>query len=856
MTLEERAAEQFAAHPDLRILFFFDPDEAHRDAAEAWSDETIACVVADRALFGLKLRLEHALQDTPVVLYVPAPRPADWSAYPLADLLAANRELRIDDVAEFLERYELDPRRHRALVERYYRGELEYKNRQQFLATILTDARLTERTLRRGLAAYHLDARFRTVPREEQLLAGVLLQATDAEGFEDYRERCKALDLADMLGRLLADLFELGGTSFTYEQVLTAAQKLKYNLLLRHVAEVHPDDPYDKLRLASPLNRNRLVALADAWRESTALDRPPEVVLGVLAPDVDEEQLLEVYGPETRFGYLTPVLRRRRLQQAARLLRTEPSAARERLAELQGSDAAAALAADLIGHMAAFYQVLRGYATLDLGPAGRFVETYADELYRCDAAYRHAALAHRRLRREAPALAELLREAHAQFLVDYRDAFVHPLNTAWQQALQAQATADAPTGDASPAWERQGAFYDRYVASDDQKTAVIVSDALRYEAARELSDRLVQADARKQAALAPLVAALPTVTAVGMAHLLPHRTLTLRAHGSRVDVEVDGRSSAGTRPRARILEAAQADAHAVAAGELQDLSSDEGRALFKQHPLVYVYHDRIDATGDSPKTEGDTPAAVADAIDELEQLIRSLNNWNVYRVVVTADHGFLYMDGDVPASMQEPFPTATGVVLRRNRCLVAARCEADGGYRFPLQAVSDLGGDLEVCVPRAVNRYRLSGAGKQFAHGGASLQEMIIPALEVRKGREERAEKVSLRLLSKERTIRSGALRVELLQKEAVSSSYQARTVTVALYDDETPVSDEKTLTFDATASDPTERTETLILTLGPDANRLNFCTLQVYDVDDHNRLNPVVSQRYSIQRLIEQDDF
>jgi hypothetical protein len=34
----------------------------------------------------------------------------------------------------------------------------------------------------------------------------------------------------------------------------------------------------------------------------------------------------------------------------------------------------------------------------------------------------------------------------------------------------------------------------------------------------------------------------------------------------------------------------------------------------------------------------------------------------------------------------------------------------------------------------------------------------------------------------------------------------------------------------------------------------LNFCQLKIYDEDDTNRLNPLIDQRYSIQRLIEQD--
>jgi hypothetical protein len=154
-----------------------------------------------------------------------------------------------------------------------------------------------------------------------------------------------------------------------------------------------------------------------------------------------------------------------------------------------------------------------------------------------------------------------------------------------------------------------------------------------------------------------------------------------------------------------------------------------------------------------------------------------------------------------------------------------------------------------------VNRYRRRGAGKQYAHGGASLQEMVVPALVLKKAREDVADKVDVRLLSEERTIRSGALSARLLQTEAVSETHQPRTIHAALYDDEDNiVSDTDTFTLDARASDATERTQKLILTLKPEANQLNFCQLKIYDEDDTNRLNPLIDQRYSIQRLIEQD--
>ena len=357
-------------------------------------------------------------------------------------------------------------------------------------------------------------------------------------------------------------------------------------------------------------------------------------------------------------------------------------------------------------------------------------------------------------------------------------------------------------------------------------------------------------DARKQVDLSPTLAALPTVTSVGMAHLLPHTSITLDGEGRP---EIEGRPTSGTRNREQILQSSDPGAKALRYSDVQGKSTEEGRELFKGHPLAYIYHDRIDATGDDRDTETQVISEIEKAVAELSRLVQTLNNWNFRRVLITADHGFLYSENEVPDSMVESFPEAEGIRLRKSRSIVAEKTQEDHGYRFPLRALSDVDEDLTVAVPRAVNRYRLRGAGKQFVHGGASLQEMIVPTLEVNKAREEVAEKVGVRLLSGERTIKSSALTARLLQTESVSSGRQPRTVHAALYDeDEKIVSEEKTITLDAQSEDPTERQEKLVLTLGPEANDLTFCRLKVFDVEDV--LNSLVDQKYSIQQLIEPD--
>jgi len=849
--LEKRAAEQFEKHDALRILFFFDPAEDEREAVENWDQGGIQCVEAGADRFRLKYRLEGELSGEKVFLYFPRPKPEDWSDNPLADLWVANRELQIDEVAELMEDLGLRSR-HRELVQRYHDGELEHKNRRSFLGSVLRDEKLSEESLKWGLAAYHAadaigDVSFRSVPHEDLVLAAVLVGATDEEEFEDFLERCDDLDLADLLGRRLGQRFQLGSTVLSWETVHRAAQTMKYNLLLRLVEEPTEDDPYRELRIGDPLARNQITSLANAWRDTRALKKSLEETLGALAPEVDETRVADAYGPDTTFGYLTPALRRRHLKKAAGALESQPSRARRIAGELRGEEGSVAAAAEAVWQMGTFYRLVGDHPTLDFGDPETFIERYSDELYRGDTAYRRAVAAYRGVRREDATLHGLIEGAFEQFLADYHEAFVHPLNTAWQWALEEQV---GTHGDLdSRVAGKQGQFHAERIAPSDQKTAVIVSDALRYEIAKELAGTLSE-DARKQVELSPTLAALPTVTSVGMAHLLPHMSITLGEEGR---LEIEDRSTSGTRNREQILQASNPDARALRFEDVEGKGMEEGRELFKEHPLAYIYHDRIDATGDDRDTETQVIPEIEEAIGELSRLVQTLNNWNVYRVLITADHGFLYAENPVPDSMIESFPDTEGTRLRKSRSIVAERAQANHGYRFPIWALSDVGEDLTVAVPRAVNRYRLRGAGKQYVHGGASLQEMIVPTLEVNKARKDVAEKVGVRLLSGERTIKTGALTAKLLQTESVSSGQQSRTVHAALYDgDGNVVSEEETITLDAQSEDPTGRQEKLVLTLGPEANDLTFCRLKIFDVDD--RLNPLVDQKYSIQQLIERD--
>ena len=58
-----------------------------------------------------------------------------------------------------------------------------------------------------------------------------------------------------------------------------------------------------------------------------------------------------------------------------------------------------------------------------------------------------------------------------------------------------------------------------------------------------------------------------------------------------------------------------------------------------------------------------------------------------------------------------------------------------------------LDGDIEILIPKSINRLRLKGSGSRFVHGGASLQEVVIPVLRINKKRQSDIDAVEVEIL-------------------------------------------------------------------------------------------------------------
>lgn len=106
-------------------------------------------------------------------------------------------------------------------------------------------------------------------------------------------------------------------------------------------------------------------------------------------------------------------------------------------------------------------------------------------------------------------------------------------------------------------------------------------------------------------------------------------------------------------------------------------------------------------------------------------------------VIDTADHGFIYQHRPLEESDFASVEASVESVLYCDRRFVLGKGLVESpGLHKSTPAQLGLTGEVEVQIPRSINRLRLKDSGSRFVHGGASLQEVLIPVLRINKKRQ------------------------------------------------------------------------------------------------------------------------
>ena len=454
------------------------------------------------------------------------------------------------------------------------------------------------------------------------------------------------------------------------------------------------------------------------------------------------------------------------------------------------------------------------------------LQRYCNGWWRLDQAYRRC-IFHARTYQQ-PGLLKPLRDwLEAQYV----NNVLLPLTNRWSDQVAGLSSWGSVT------LPRQKEFHMRYVhaplsSKGLKRLFVVISDALRYEAARDFADRLnSQAGKGWHAEVDALLGVLPSYTKLGMAALLPGAQLGLNAAESTTFL--DGQRTSSTEDRDKILKTyAKGRAKALKAEDFLNLAtSKEGAELTRDHDLIVIFHNRIDRIGDKRESEADTCQAVDQTFEELELILRKIASLKGSQAVITADHGFLFQQEPVDANDRAQFPTAKELSFKNRRFALGTGIKASAGQKLFSAEQLGMDGDWQAVFPLGLDRFPLSGSGARFVHGGTSLQEVVVPVIKLKRERKDESRVVEAELLRVPAKITTGKLSFGLFQLEPVEPKKRLPLpLRIGLYAkaDGALLCAHRTVLLDSAASEAREREQQVVLELSNAASDYNNQSLEL----------------------------
>ncbi len=444
----------------------------------------------------------------------------------------------------------------------------------------------------------------------------------------------------------------------------------------------------------------------------------------------------------------------------------------------------------------------------------RIWNEYINDYYKMDKYYRRFhTYSDRVMKNQSEILSDLYKEVIIKADNLYNNWFLKELGGHWTKQIQDEM---AKNGYLENVLHKQKNFYNEYVKyRDTQKIAVVISDAMRYEVATSLIDRLRLDESKAKIDLEAMQAIFPTLTEFGMTALLPQKKFSAELNNSDViKVFADGTPATSTLDREKILQITHQPSRAIKADDLISWKSAERESEIGGVDVLYVYHNTIDEAGHT----GTVFTACQTAIQELANIIRILKNENYSNIIITADHGFLCTNMALQEDDKVSNTIPQNVIVQKGRRYIITKEEQNPKYLFPVKFFDESAG-LYCYTPYENVRIKVhSQNSEKFVHGGSSLQEMVVPVIKYRSVRTDSNEyknkraaydtkPVEIALLSSSRKIVNLSFNVQFYQKDAVGGLKTKANYKLYFRDASgNVISDEQKIVADLTNTDEQQR--------------------------------------------------
>ena len=844
----------FERNADLHVLFIFDQmqniqTELSDKNVTPWDEHPeYIFEVFDGHWFTTKHKIYSEWQDKKVVLLFPEEQyrePTNTETmlkFPLLDVLASNMKFMPIKWEAFCQQHRLPIDKFGSYISRHI-GELTQSRFEKIFKDSLDPQVFSIDLANRGLVSGYLGESH--ILKWDEIFMRLFILALDPkkEG-QFYKNMMPCKDAFDDLQRHLQLVFGRQVLVNKDEKMKEIAESLKYNAVTQLLA-IQNIDPYKGYKVSNSValeEMNRLLALAQTLPKVKAEQFFQS--LRTLSQAIRVQEIINIYGVDAEYYFVPEELCWAIIAKCAAEAHTaEAESIGEKMQSLaikQEDNPTLLNAIQFVAKMTDYYLTSKTIATLRFNQPNDYVVFYRTTFHKVDTAYRKAVGLYYAIGKDTPAQ-DIIDEAKSRLDNEYW-VLANDLNVEWMKCVEERGQAFAAVQ-----LKRQDAFFN-HIHVPNLKQVVIISDGLRYEVAQELHYEM--AKSRHEASIDAMLTMLPSETEYTKCALLPHQSLRYADN----TMLVDDQHLSGTAERIKQVKKFVPNAHCVSMQEILHNSKEQNRELVK-YDLLVVFQDVIDHIGhdDNPET---LTKACDDAISELEKAVRKLHDANSSSVWITSDHGFLFNDFELGDTNKiKSVEDKTTALEKESRYILSTSDEQDRTIlRFPLEEVSGMKGNINVAVPIGTVRIKAPGASYKYAHGGASLQEMIIPVLHSKLKRENFNEKVGVTILGQKLNMVSSRLKFKVIQTEAIGpdTNMVARTIACAVYDGDTPVTAEKMLTLDSTdAVNFNNRIFEVELTLSkPVTSRL--LTLRIYD--EYDRLNPLAKANVTNSTLIEPD--
>ena len=734
--VQDKIYQYFERDPELKVLFIFNNEFLAAELAGVEWRTGYRYVDFKGDWFTVKYYLDNDWQYDKVILMMHQPSPLQvkslQATFPLMDLLVANMEYHSQDYAAFIQQNGL-PDTDKKMVRFIEKNiqQLQSDKMQKLFAPYYQDKSITTDKFVRGFLSSYMGQQ--RILDWDAIIVRLLLMGRDSERQKqtDFFIKMRgSKDISEALKQKLTDIFGFAYDENTEAKVGSIVKVLKYNAIVQNLVPVDADN-YKQNRINDSLalqQMNRILELALSQEKSA---KALMELFDELGTDIRDEELIRWYGTEANFYFVPEALCLPIIKTLLeKKIETEPEIVTNRVEDLLLKNNDHGVMAQVMDYallVARFYQKALSLGSLTLNTPDEYVMRYQEDYYVVDQLYRQAEELYFKIDPSCE-LFTTIQQTKGNLDQNYAK-LCNRMNLEWTRCIK----------DAGGMQEvhllRQYDFYDERIKPIQKKVVVIVSDALRYEVAQELIGEL--AKSRHVATLKPALAMLPTETKYCKPSLLPHNELKLYGQGDKQDMAVDNHILDTTEKRSDHLQRYRDGAICVPFETVAEYNQDKNREIFK-HSLVYIFHDVIDKTGHDGNAKQVTQAC-REAINELGTMIPKIHaSYNVTEVYVTSDHGFLF--NDIVFAEKDKHKIEEETLERSSRYyLTNSEKEVNGIIKFPLDEVSALVnvGDVFVAVPQGTNRLAAPSGGYMFTHGGAAMQEIIIPVIT---SRQERAD--------------------------------------------------------------------------------------------------------------------